>query len=114
MRASTITFSLFVALLMPSGTAMAEDLGPPPAAPSEVAESIAPPPPQSDPIAPALLTKRIRLQYSGFIYPAYLAWLGSANGLPNSAMTFGFYLSLQGLDQFQRYCFMRCYLEAHD
>jgi hypothetical protein len=94
-------------------TVFAEDLNPPPPAPAEAAEGGAPPPPAINPAAPVRLTKLIRAQYAAMVYPAYLAWLDSSNGLPDSVATFGFYLSLQALTPHQRTCFLYCYIESH-
>ena len=105
--------SLVLAMLYTPNVVQAEDLNPPPPAPSEAAEGGAPPPPQADPLAPALLNKRIRMHYASVVYPAYLAWLGTSNGLPNTAATFGMFLTFQSVSPHERYCFMRCYLEMH-
>jgi len=94
-------------------TVFAEDLNPPPPAPAEAADGVAPPPPASNPVSPVRLTKLIRAQYAVMVYPAYLAWLDSSNGLPDSVATFGFYLSLQALSPHQRTCFLYCYIESH-
>jgi hypothetical protein len=109
---TTLT-TLFVTMSLTSSVVRADDLDAPPAVPSEIAESLAPPPPQppSDPFAPAQLTKRIRVEYANVVYPAFVAWLGSANGLPNTAATFGMFLTFQMVTPHQRYCYMRCYLE---
>ena len=107
--------SLVLAMLYTPNVVQAEDLNPPPPAPTETAESIAPPPPQppTDPLAPAQLTKRIRVEYMTVVYPAFVSWLGTSNGLPNTASTFGMFLTFQAVTPHQRYCYMRCYLEMH-
>lgn len=105
--------SLLLSMMCTPSVVQAESIAPPPPAPSEAAEGGAPPPPQADPLAPALLNKRIRMHYASVVYPAYLAWLGTSNGLPNTAATFGMFLTFQSVSPHERYCFMRCYLEMH-
>ena len=104
-----------VALTLATGGARANAPDAPPAVPSEIAESLAPPPPQppADPLAPAQLTKRIRVEYATVVYPAFVSWLGTSNGLPNSAATFGMFLTFQAVTPTQRYCYMRCYVEMN-
>ena len=105
--------SLLLAILCTPSVVQAESIAPPPPAPSEAAEGGAPPPPQADPLAPAQLTKRIRVEYMTVVYPAFVSWLGTSNGLPNTALTFGMFLTFQAVTPHQRYCYMRCYLEMH-
>lgn len=111
--AITVLSLLLLVIISSPSMVQAEDLNPPPPAPSDAAEGGAPPPPQTDPLAPALLTKRVRMHYVSVVYPAYLAWIDSSNGLPNTAATFGMFLTFQAVTPQQRYCLMRCYLEMH-
>jgi hypothetical protein len=111
----TTLATLAVAMSWATSGARANAPDAPPAVPSEIAESLAPPPPQppADPLAPAQLTKRIRVEYATVVYPAFVSWLGTSNGLPNTAATFGMFLTFQAVTPHQRYCYMRCYLEMH-
>jgi hypothetical protein len=79
------------------------------------AEGVMPPPPglSTTPDTPSI-ARRVIVQYNLVIYPAYLSWLQKANGQVDSAGTFVMFLQSMHLSTYDRACYLQCYLMYND